>query len=84
MPNFQLLLDQDLCKIDMNDEAFIRDATILMADKKVQFKVKTLIIRNLDSNQVHIIEWLLLKLPKLLSLVISCSYASPFKRRFEI
>ncbi len=60
MPNLQLLLDQDLCKIDMNDADFIRDATNLMTDKNVQFKVKALIIRDLDSDQVHILEWLLL------------------------
>ncbi len=45
MPNLQLLLDQDQCEIDMHNADFIRDAKILMTDKNVQFKVKTLILR---------------------------------------
>jgi hypothetical protein len=77
MPDLQLLLDQDQCEIHMNNEEFIRDATILMTDKNVQFKVKTLIIRNHYRNQDHIIEWLLLKSPKLLSLEISGNLAGP-------
>ncbi len=70
MPNLQLLLDQDQFEIDMKDADFIRDATILMTDTNIQFKVKTLFIDNLDSDQVHILEWLLLKSPKLISLEI--------------
>jgi hypothetical protein len=35
MPNLQLVLDQDQCEIEMNDEDFIRDAKILMTDKNV-------------------------------------------------
>ncbi len=48
----------------------MRDITILMTDQDVQFKVKTLIIRDLSSNQVHILEWLLLKSPNLIDLRI--------------
>jgi hypothetical protein len=73
MPSLQLLLDQEECYIDMIDDDFNRDATILMSDKNVQFKVKNLNI--IVSNQVHILEWLLLKSPKLISLDISRSYA---------
>jgi hypothetical protein len=73
MPNLKLLLDQDQCEIDIHNKEFIRDATILMTDKNVQFKVKKLILRNHYRNQDHIIEWLLLKSPKLLSLEISGS-----------
>jgi hypothetical protein len=75
MPNLQLLLDQDLCEIKLCNKEFIRDAKILMTDKNVQFKVKTLIIRDLDSDQDHILEWLLLKSPKLISLDIYHCYA---------
>jgi hypothetical protein len=42
MPNLQLLLDQEECEINMHDADFIRDITILMTDKNVQFKVKNL------------------------------------------
>ncbi len=77
MPNLQLLLDKEECVIIMNDYEFIRHAKILMTDKNVQFKVKTLIIRDLGSNQVHILEWLLLKSPKLIFLEISCNLAGP-------
>jgi hypothetical protein len=41
-----------------------------MPNQDFQFKVKTLIIDNLASNQVHILDWLLLKSPKLIDLQI--------------
>jgi hypothetical protein len=68
MPSLKLLLDQEEFNIDMIDKDFIRDATILMTDKNVQFKVKNLIVSKILSNQAHILEWLLLKSPKLISL----------------
>jgi hypothetical protein len=68
MPSLQLLLDQEEFDIDMIDEDFIRDATILMTDKNVQFKVKNLKVSKILSDQAHILEWLLLKSPKLISL----------------
>jgi hypothetical protein len=66
----QELLDQKECKIKMVNKNFKRDITILMTDQNVQFKVKTLIICKIESNQVHIIDWLLLKSPNIIELQI--------------
>ncbi len=77
MPNLQLLLDQEECEINMKDADFIRDATILMTDKNVQFKVKKLFIYSAASDKDYMLEWLLLKSPKLIFLEISCSLAGP-------
>jgi hypothetical protein len=69
MPNLQLLLDQEVCEIYMENEDFKRDIANLMdADQDVQFKVKTLIIKHLKSNQAHILDWLLVKSPNLIDL----------------
>jgi hypothetical protein len=71
----------------MNDEDFIRDITILMTAEQqcVQFKVKTLIIHYLASNQVHILDWLLLKSPNLISLQFkSYDRVENFDRGLEI
>ena len=64
----QLLLDQEECEIMLIHRDFKIDIEILMADQDVQFKVKTLKIIFLSSNQVHILDWLLLKSPKLTDL----------------
>jgi hypothetical protein len=46
-----------------------------MADQDVQFKFKTLKINRLARNQFHILDWLLLKSPKLIDLQIyDCSH----------
>ncbi len=42
-----------------------------MADEDVQFKLKTLKIEQLSRNQIHILDWLLLKSPNLIDLQIS-------------
>ena len=67
MPDLQLLLDQEECKIRMNVEDFKRDAAILMTNHQdvASFKVNALSISNLASDQVHILDWLLLKTPNL-------------------
>jgi len=52
----------------MIDEDFLR--YLLMADLNVQFKVKTLKLRNLASKQVLILDWLLLKSPNLIDFQI--------------
>jgi hypothetical protein len=54
----------------MDNKDFIRDLEILMADQDVQFKLKKLIIWNLSINQIHILDWLLLKSPNLIDLQI--------------
>jgi hypothetical protein len=41
-----------------------------MADKDVQFKQKKLKIYHLSRNQIHILDWLLLKSPNLIDLQI--------------
>jgi hypothetical protein len=69
MPNLQLKLDEKECKITMDNKNFIRDITILMtAEQDVQFKCKTLLIYSLKDDTLHILEWLLLKSPNLISL----------------
>ncbi len=52
----------------MENKDFKRDIEILMADEDVQFKLKTLKIKYLSINQIHIFEWLLLKSPNLIDL----------------
>ncbi len=42
-----------------------------MADEDVQFKLKKLEIWDLSINQIHILDWLLLKSPNLVALKIS-------------
>ncbi len=75
----QLKLDQEECTISIeNDEDFMTDITILMTDQDVQFKVKTLIIWRLESNQVHILEWLLLKSPNLIDLRIEVCHGDSY------
>jgi hypothetical protein len=54
----------------MINEDFKRDIEILMADQDVQFNLKNLKIRHLSTNQIHILDWLLLKSPKLIDLDI--------------
>jgi hypothetical protein len=66
IPNLQLLLDQEKCEIDMSNGDIMREIEILMADKDVQFKLKTLKIEGLSRNQIHILDWLLLKSPNLI------------------
>ncbi len=41
-----------------------------MADEDVQFKLKALKIWGLSINQIHILDWLLLKSPNLIDLKI--------------
>jgi hypothetical protein len=65
----QFLLDKE-CNIRMDNKDFMRDLEILMADQDVQFKLKKLIIWNLSINQIHILDWLLLKSPNLIDLQI--------------
>jgi hypothetical protein len=86
MPNLQLMLDGEECKITINNEDFIRDITILMtADQDVQFKCKTLDIYFLSDDTLHILEWLLLKSPNLISLQFKNSYLDfNFNRGLEI
>ena len=45
-----------------------------MNDQDVQFKLKTFKLRGLASNQVHILDWLLLKSPNLIDLEIYYSF----------
>jgi hypothetical protein len=54
----------------MDTEDFKRDIEILMADEYVQFKLKKLEIWQFSSNQIHILDWLLLKSPNLIDLQI--------------
>ena len=54
----------------MEDEDFKRDIEVLMADEDVKFKVKTLTIWHVARNQLHILDWLLLKSPNLIDLQI--------------
>jgi hypothetical protein len=69
MPNLQSMLDQEKFYINLPYEDLIRDIAILMtADEDIQFKVKSLIINGLLSEQIHILEWLLLKSPNLIDL----------------
>jgi hypothetical protein len=43
MPNLQTMLDQEKFKINLDNDDFVRDITILMtADEDIQFKVKSL------------------------------------------
>jgi hypothetical protein len=44
-----------------------------MADEDVQFKLKKLEIFGLSRNQIHILDWLLLKSPNLIDLNFSSS-----------
>jgi hypothetical protein len=55
----------------MRSEDFKRDIEILMADEDVRFKLKKLEILDLSINQIHILDWLLLKSPNLIDLQIS-------------
>jgi hypothetical protein len=57
----------------MEKEDFKRDIEILMADQDVQFKLKKLVMGNLSRNQIHILDWLLLKSPNLIDLQIYSS-----------
>jgi hypothetical protein len=67
------MLDQEKCIIRIGDEDFIRDITYLMtAEEDVQFKVKSLNIGGYESEQIHILEWLLLKSPNLINLSFYC------------
>jgi hypothetical protein len=75
MPNLQFTLDLKECTISMDNGDFIRDITMLMtADQDVQFKVKTLIIYSFKGDYHHILEWLLLKSPNLITLQITKNY----------
>ncbi len=58
----------------MDNKDFKRDIEVLMADQDVQFKVKTLRISELSRNQLHILDWLLLKSPNLIDLQIKIDY----------
>ena len=66
----QLVIDQEEFEIKMDDEDFKRDVRILMTNQDVNFKVNKLIIRNLTSSQVYILDWLILKSPNLIDLQI--------------
>jgi hypothetical protein len=56
-----------------------------MADEDIQFKLKKLIIVHLSINQIHILEWLLLKSPNLTDLHIeNCSENDIGGRGLEI
>ncbi len=61
----KLLLNQESSKICFDHKDFKGDIEILMADEDVQFKVKTLTIWKVARNQLHILDWLLLKSPNL-------------------
>jgi hypothetical protein len=56
----------------MDNEDFKKSIAILMAadQQDVQFKVNKLSIKFLEENQVHILDWLLLKSPNLIELEI--------------
>jgi hypothetical protein len=85
IPKLQLILDQEKCEIDMRNEDFIRDITILMTDQDIQLKFNTLIIRNLACTQVHIYDWLLFYSPNLKDLQIRYPSFNPnFDRCLEI
>jgi hypothetical protein len=87
MPNLkQLKQDEEVCTITMDNEDFIRDVTILMtADQDVQFKCKTLDIYSLKDDTLHILEWLLLKSPNLITLQFNTSNLDDnFNRSLEI
>jgi hypothetical protein len=59
----------------MMNKDIIRDLTILMtADQDVQFKCKTLDIYPLSDDTLHILEWLLLKSPNVMSLQLKNSH----------
>ncbi len=70
----------------MMNEDFIRDIKILMtADQDVQFKCKTLDIYSLKDDTLHILEWLLLKSPNIISLQLkSHNRDDNFNRGLEI
>jgi hypothetical protein len=84
IPKLQLLLDQEECEIDMYKEDFKRDIKILMADKDVQFKVNKLKIMDFSRDQVHILDWLLLKSPNLIDLSIDSFMINTEGRGLEI
>ncbi len=65
----------------MNNEDFMRDIEILMADEYVQFKLKKLKIRDLSREKIHILEWLLLKSPNLIDLQIYCPMMADIEGR---
>jgi hypothetical protein len=60
---------------------------LMTADQEyVYFKVNTLIIKNLKDDQVHILNWLLLKSPNLTDLQIEADFYKneTFNRPLEI
>ena len=68
----------------MSNEDFKKDIEKLRDDQDVQFKVKTLKLWSLASNQVHILDWLLLKSPNLIDLQIFYSHDKSNERLLEI
>ena len=68
----------------MDSENFKRDIEILMADQDVQFKLKKLEIWHLSNNQIHILDWLLLKSPNLIDLHIRYLKDNMWRKDLEI